>query len=609
MVGTRSGYELHFHSSANRSADYSRFLQLWQTPLLEFYALHQLPPAIPYFTGRQVEIKQATEILKQTLQRIGTSASVLVIYGKAGVGKTAFAIHLSHQLKSTFSEVQLYANLRGTESRPIEPTDVLAGFLRELGLDESAIPPGITERSQMLRSLIAGRRTLIVLDEVHDQAQVTPLIPFVSTCAVVLTSRQPLPLLPDAVSLELAELPEPEALALLQRLVRVPSVQLRQLVQAGGLPLALCLVSETLNALGKDAIDYPEQFMATVDRQIQRHLTYPVVRASFALSYQLLEPEAAQIVRWLGLYGGTTVTAASIAALGKFDLEHTQRLLQQLVQRYFLEVVQSERYRLHDLIRLFAKEQLAIAEPPTLRQVERLRLSRWYLEMAELINLGLEPLSRQQLAQIIKKRQKLSQSAAEQSIFAKALNWFEVEKSNLLSAVEWAYQFEDWETVLLAQNLVHFFDLKQDWLEWQRTQRYALEAAQTLGDRRETAQILNNLGNAAMRQGNWSKAKALYEQSLAIFQTLADHSREAQTLVNLGVYYLEQGDQTMTVTLWRNALAKLLSDSTEHQKMLKWMRAIDELLVQTAASHLGDRQSSTGIFQTIGSMLKRLLLE
>jgi tetratricopeptide (TPR) repeat protein len=602
---------LHFLSSASRSADYNQLLQLWQTPLLASYALHQLPPDIPHFMGRQVEIQQATAILEQALQRIGTPASVLVIHGQAGVGKSALALHLAHQIKSTFAEVQLYANLRGTESQPLKPTEVLAGFLRELGLDEFAIPPSITERSQLLRSLIAGRRTVIVLDEVHNQAQVTPLIPFVSTCVVVLTSRQSLPTLPDAASLELAELSEPDALALLQRLSpNVASTRLLQLLQVcGGLPLTLCLVGGTLRALREGTDNYLERFIAEVERVTQLHLTYPAVRASFALSYQALEPEAAQLFRWLGLYGSATVTSTSIAALSKFDLERTRQLLHQLVQRYFLEALQPERYRWHDLIRLFAKEQLAIAEPTEARQAARLRLSRWYLETAELINLGLEPFSRQQLAQIIKKQQKISQPAAEQAVFARAFNWFEVEKANLFSAVEWAYQLEDWETVLLSQNLVHFLDLKQDWVEWQRTQRYALEAAQTLGDRRETARILNNLGNAAMRQGNWSEAKALYEESLAIFQTLADYSREAQTLVNLGVYYLEQGDQTMTVTLWRNALAKLLSDSTEQQKMLKWMRAIDELLVQTAASHLNDRQSSTGIFQTIGSMLKRLLLE
>jgi DNA-binding SARP family transcriptional activator len=135
---------------------------------------YQLPPDIDDFTGREVAVAQVQELLE------GEQATAIVISaiaGKAGVGKTALAVRVAHRLRPRFADGQLYVNLRGAEDQALDPADVLAGFLRALGVEGAVIPEGLEERVRLYRSRLADRRLLVVVDNAASEAQVRPLLP------------------------------------------------------------------------------------------------------------------------------------------------------------------------------------------------------------------------------------------------------------------------------------------------------------------------------------------------------------------------------------------------------------------------------------------------
>ena len=169
----------------------------------------------PGFTGRAAELAALTRILDDAGAETPGTVVISAIGGTAGVGKTALAMHWAHQVADRFPDGQLYVNLRGYDpDRPMPSADALAGFLRALGVGGQDIPAEEDERAAKYRSLLAGRRTLVVLDNAGSVEQVRPLLPGSPSCAVVVTSRDSLAGLVarhGAVRLELDLLPPGEA--------------------------------------------------------------------------------------------------------------------------------------------------------------------------------------------------------------------------------------------------------------------------------------------------------------------------------------------------------------------------------------------------------------
>jgi len=174
----------------------------------------QLPRDPSDFTDRDDEVAELSRRLTETA---GQAVPVAAIVGKAGAGKTALALHTAHRLVSNFPGGQLYVSLRGTEAPPTEPGDVLAGFLRALGVSGAAIPTALDERAALYRSLVAGRRMLVLLDDAAHETQVRPLLPGRPPSAVMATGRRRLAGLEGATVLELGLLPPAEAVELLGR--------------------------------------------------------------------------------------------------------------------------------------------------------------------------------------------------------------------------------------------------------------------------------------------------------------------------------------------------------------------------------------------------------
>ncbi len=641
MVGDKPKYELHFHASVPSAVvqDYKNVTQLFQESLaqLAVVPLHQLPADLTDFTGRQDELEQVMAWLQPIPASANspsrTQKAIAVITGMAGVGKSVLAIHAAHQLMSSFPDAQLYVNLHGSDSQPLEPTEVLVGFLRALGVNDQSIPEDLTERVKLYRSLLSDKRALVLLDNAHDEAQIRPLVPNNSSCAVLITSRRRLATLEEVTCLDLGVMKESEALELLQRLIGGERIQ-SELEAAktiidlcGRSPLAIRMTGGILQSrLQWRLEEYTHQLAIERQRIAQLRLNNLDVRSSFASSCEQLDASSSRLFRFLGLLRGTNFSPTIATALLETESATALAALNSLVQAQLLESASMGRYRLHDLVRLFAKEQLAQEEPTEARQAARLRAARWYLEASKMMNLALKSETRHPLAQALVQGNNQSLEVTEQNWFSGALNWFQLERINLLASLEWAYQAQAWDIVVsLAHNLVNFFNTYAHHADWERTHLLALEAsrklaassdtntaasqqgeAQTLtnlgnvyalqneweksrdcyeqslvlfsdlGNHIEVAKAMGNLANIYFQLSNWDKAKEYYEQSLILFSELGEHYAEAQTLANMGILQLKQNHEEEAGVLWQQALQKLSPDLPKSQRLVEWLNSIEK---------------------------------
>jgi tetratricopeptide (TPR) repeat protein len=664
MVRDKPRYELHFHGIVQGAVvgDYNKVKNILQGSLAKFASLHRLPPDIANFTGRQAELESVTALLGQASKSGETGHNISVLTGMAGVGKSALAIHAAYQLKPDFPDAQLYVNLRGTESQPLEPSQVLAGFVRSLGVGDRSIPETLTQRSDLYRSLLSGKRALVLLDNALDEAQVRPLLPDSSTCAVIVTTRKPLADLEGAAILEVDEMTQ-EALDLLQNLVGVCTPSELEAAKnvidlCSRLPLAIRITAGTLkNKANWRFEDCADKLADERERLLSLRLSDLAVRVSLALSYQELDANTARLFRLLGLLIGSNFTPALAGALLESDSAIAEESVKHLVDVQLLEPANEGRYRFHDLVRLFARGQLAQEEASEARQAARLRISRWYLETSEAMDLALNPETRRQLAQVLVEGKNQSIEATEQKLFLAALNWFEIERTNVLASIEWANQAKARELVAsLAKNLVNFFNIYGYWTDWEQTHLLALEAIRTLEDLPESdapsdrissgyreAQTLTNLGNVyslqsdwqkasdcyekslgifrelgdnpgiakAMgnlanvysRQGDWVKASDCYEQSLDIFRELKDSYGEGQTLANLGILYAQQSNQEKAIALWQEARRKLPSDLPKSKQLAEWLESTRRLTVVASSKPIEQNQSQRPTLKIVGGLI------
>ncbi|MDQ4094314.1 MAG: NB-ARC domain-containing protein, partial [Actinomycetota bacterium] len=211
----------------------------------------QLPADISDFTGRKVQLATVAHLAAAADRR---AAVLVAITGKAGVGKTTLAVHAAHQLRMHYPDGQLFVDLRGVQARPLAPADVLARFLRSLGVNRAAIPEDVEERAALYRSRLADRRLLIVLDNAACEAQLRPLLPGTPGCAVLITSRARLAGLNGSRLVDLDILEFDQAVELLARVagplrVAAEPGAAREIVRlCGFLPLAVRIAGARLGA-------------------------------------------------------------------------------------------------------------------------------------------------------------------------------------------------------------------------------------------------------------------------------------------------------------------------------------------------------------------------
>lgn len=336
----------------------------------------QLPAVVATFSGRLAELTQLDSAL--------SSGAVVIsaVNGTAGVGKTALALHWAHRVADQFPDGQLYVNMRGfdPDREPMSVAEAVRGFLDAFGVPSDAIPVSLDAQTALFRSKIAQRRVLLVLDNVNNVAQVRELLPGGSSSFVLITSRNSLAGLiaeHGARPLRLDLLSDDEAAALLR--VRLGDVDTDALVElCAGLPLALSIVAarvalqpnvpvaelvDELRAERLEALDLGEHDVS--------------VRSVFSWSLRAVREPVARVFRLLGLHPGPDVDAHAVAALAGLPVASCKKLLRELVGASLLDEYLPGRYRIHDLLRLFARELAGVDDDAQRRMLDFYLHTAW----------------------------------------------------------------------------------------------------------------------------------------------------------------------------------------------------------------------------------------
>jgi DNA-binding SARP family transcriptional activator len=500
--------------------------------------VNALPMDIADFTGRQAELTGVRERIADAARR---SVVVCAVTGMAGVGKTRLAVHVAHELvrRGQFDEVQLWADLRGfdPESPPVDPAGVLEGFLGLLGVPRRMVPADPVQRAALYRDRLAGRRALVLLDNAADEEQVRPLLPGSPGCLVLVTSRRELPDLDGVSSVRLGVFSDTEALSLLGRIAGTgriaaePEEADRVVRLCGHLPIAVTLAAQRLRGR-------PSWTVATLAGKLdaarlsELHGRSRAIRAAFDLSYQALPDEVRRVFRLLGLHPADDFSPHSVAALADREPGAAEEILESLLDEHLLQQATPGRYRLHDLLRLYARERAVAEEPDPAAAVRRLLV--WYLHTAESASRVLNPNGRPVPLE-------KTDTPAHLPAFptrAEAGDWCEAERASLVNVVRAAAERGEhaiaWQ---LPCALLSFYYLRKHWDDWALTHRTALDAARKAGDVAGQARVLNNLGVAHSDLGRHDEAIACHVEARPLFREVADILGEAWNLNNLGVAY------------------------------------------------------------------------
>jgi DNA-binding SARP family transcriptional activator/tetratricopeptide (TPR) repeat protein len=523
----------------------------------------ELPTDVSAFTGRAAELDELDQLLAVAPERDarvlgsgghgtnGTPVVISAISGTAGVGKTALALRWAHHAARHFPDGQLYVNLRGYDpGSPMPATDALAGFLRGLGVAGQDIPACEGERAAMYRSLLAGRRILVVLDNAGSAEQVRPLLPGAETCRVLVTSRDALSGLvarDGARRLDLDLLPEADAIALLRAVIGPtvaadPAAAAALAAQCARLPLALRVAAEL--AASRPGLPLADLVAELADQRRRLDLLdvggdpRTSVRAVFSWSCQHLDEPAAGLFRVLGLHPGPDTDAYAAAALtGDTEVDRPRRLLDQLARAHLIQPRGSSRYGLHDLLRAYARE-LAAQDGEEAGRSALTRLFDYYLHTVATATSILFPAESNA-------RLSIPASAAPAPPMddpAAARAWLDMQRPSLAAAVAHAAA-HGWPShaTRLAAALYSYLDTGGYYPEAIVVHGHARRAARQSGDLAAEAVSLVSLGAVAMRQGHFEHAADRMQQAVALSRQAGDLVGHARALGNLGMVDIQLG--------------------------------------------------------------------
>jgi tetratricopeptide (TPR) repeat protein len=551
----------------------------------------QLPADVSVFTGRVEELAELDCLLAASRSApSGDSTAVVIsaVSGTAGVGKTALALRWAHRVRGEFPDGQLYVNLRGYDpGPPMSAGDALAGFLRALGLGGQDIPLEVDERAGAYRSLLAGRRMLVVLDNAADGGQVRPLLPGTSSCVVVVTSRDAMAGLvarDGARRLDLDLLPLGDAVALLrtligERVVAEPAAAVTLAGQCARLPLALRVAAEL--AASRPGAGLAELVAELADEQRRLDLfdaggdSHTAVRPVFSWSYRHLSTPAARAFRLLGLHPGPDLDSYAAAALCATSRDQIQPLLDLLARAHLLAPMGHGRYGMHDLLRAYATH-LAIAEDSEQeREAALTRLFDHYLATAAAAMDTLHPAEKHRRPRISLPTTPIP--PVTEPTTARA--WLDAERATLTAACGYT-SAHGWSshTTRLADTLFRYLETGGHYPDALTIHTHARHAAHHTRDRAAEAHALTNLGVIHLRQDRYQQAIDHLQQALTLARTTGDRNSEARALTNLGLTFELLGDYEQAGDQHRQALALVreISDRAAEARTLSNLGIIDQ---------------------------------
>jgi DNA-binding SARP family transcriptional activator len=511
----------------------------------------QLPAATRHFAGRDGALKALTGLANEAAE--GSQATVIsVIAGTAGIGKTTLALHFAHQAAGQFPDGQLYVNLRGFDpaGSPLTAEEAIRLLLDALSVPAARVPAGLDAQAGLYRSLLAGQRMLVLLDNARDVEQVRPLLPASPGCLVIVTSRSQLTSLvavEGAFSLTLDVLADAEARELLtrrlgpERVAADPGAAGELIQLCARLPLALSIAAArtasqpglTLAGLAAELRDAPGRLDALDAGQAAAN-----VRAVLSWSYQQLDPATARLFRLLGLHPGPDVGAAAVASLAGLALPEARRRLAELTRAHLLTEHAPGRFSCHDLLRAYASELAHTADSEAERRTATGRMLGHYLHTAYAASVFLAPARRPVTLAPLQPGVTPEHIADTEQ----ALAWFEAEDQVLMGAIARAldagFDIHAWQ---ITWALCRFLDHKGRWHDWTAAEHIALAAAQRLGDRAAQAGIHQRCGYVSARLGNYEDAHAHMRRALSIHAERGDRAGQGYVHNAFAVVLYHQG--------------------------------------------------------------------
>ena len=523
----------------------------------------QLPATPESFTGRAAELAQLDRLLRD--RETSTPVVISAVSGMGGIGKTALAVHWAHQARDNFRDGELYIDMQGyhPSGRPVTAEAAMCQFLAALGVQTDRLPVTLTEQAGLYRTLMAERRMLVLLDNVRDVEQVRPLLPASPYCRVLITSRSRLPGLAvreGAQRIALDNLDLRDAVRLLRRTIGTRATEqpgaTAALANLCGLhPLALRIAAERVIGGDGAVADAVAALAGSSDRLSSLAVSdddSAAIRKVFTWSYEGLDDPQRRLFRLLGLHDGPDITVAACAALAGLPEEECARQLAVLLDAHLIEAAECDRYRLHDLLRLFAYECLIDEEPAQHRDEAALRIAAWYLASACAARTALD----QNLPPLPAVPADLPVPPMTFGTEADALAWCDAERANLtatsLSATERGLFEIGWK---LPTALFPYFDRGRHYSDWILTHQAAIEAAHLAGDLEAEGKVTCNLGNAYRPMRRHAEAAAHYERALELFREVGWIQGTGKALGNLACTYTEAGDVGRGIEVGFEALA------------------------------------------------------
>ncbi len=492
-----------------------------------------LPADIADFTGRSREIERLEQVLRRDEAGTdhATAVPIMGIAGQAGVGKTTLAVHLAHRLREAYPDGQLFVNLHGMRDHPTPRAEVLARFLRALGVPGADIPESVEQRAELYRQRLADRRILVVLDDAADAAQVMPLLPGDPGCAVIITSRAPLTGVAGAVHTVLDVLADHEAVELLGRTAGPDRVaddpesagELARL--CGRLPLAMRIAGAKLAAKPHWSVADLTGRLSDQRRRLDE-LTFGglEVRAGLALSYDSLPPATRTLVRRLGLLDAPDFAPWVGAALLDIPVSDAEDIMDALADARLLQAADRDRtgqrrYQFHDLVQVYARERAEAEETAQAREAALGRAIGAWLALLDRAHDGLiggHPVSMRGA----NARFSLEPSLVDE-LTSVPLSWWPTERDNIIAAIAQtsALGWNDTCCELTIQAMA-LFETRSDYDGWRATHELALSAARRSGNKRFEAELLTGLGALASTRHQYQSASTLLGSAINLYEEM-----------------------------------------------------------------------------------------
>ncbi|HET8657710.1 MAG TPA: tetratricopeptide repeat protein [Micromonosporaceae bacterium] len=522
----------------------------------------QLTAPSPYFVSRGAELSWLTALLHQSGSRLA------VLSGPGGVGKTALAVQWAYQAQDRFPDGQLYVDLGGfSGDEPVDPREVLGGFLRALGVAAQRVPLALAEQAALYRSVTAGRSLLVVLDNAYSAAQARVLLPAPGASMVVVTSRNRLiGLMPDGARLlDVTPLPIDDAVTLLGQAVGESRVS-RERDQAtdlaavcGGLPIALCVAAARLAArprlsLRRVAVELSDEAGRLGGLSAVGGAS---VRAAFDVSYRQLDTWAAVLYRRLALHPGPEFGPGPVAAvLATIDedtpADEPASGVELLLAANLLEEVTEDRFRFHDLLRLHARHRADSDDSQQDRTTARLAMLEWYLAAAARADGIVTPYRRRLPYAPVTALVNLPHLANR----SEALTWLERERVNLITAGRTALaQGHSQLAWQLCDVMWPLFLYRKHFRDQLEVDARGVEAARAWGNTWAEADMLKRLGRACRIVANYPAAEQHIRAAIARFREAGDVRGRLDADEGLASLHRDQGHDAMAAQMYAQVLA------------------------------------------------------